>query len=601
MAETRAKVKQPKQADVLIELASAAELFHDRDDVGYARFEVNGHNENWPIRGKGFRRWLMLSYCESVNSAPNSDAIATAISVLEAQAQFNSPEVDVRVRVNEKDGIIYLDLADPDWRAVEIDGDGWRVVSNPPVYFRRSAGMKPLPEPVAGGSLKDDLRPLCNVRDDKDFVLVIAWLLAALRPRGPYPILGATGEQGTAKSTFSNILRALVDPNAVPLRALPRNEHDVYISARNSHVLAVDNASGLPDWLSDAYCRLSTGGGFSTRELYSDQDEVLFGGKRPVLLNGIDDIATRPDLADRSIVLALAKIGDDRRREETKLWAEFDQKHGRILGALLDMVAHGIKTLPAVKLDRMPRMADFAAWATACEGGLWKPGTFISAYTANIHEAVEVVLDAEQVAAALRTYMDKTPGFEGTASDLLKALSDSIPEAQRKAKGWPKRPNALTRILRRIAPPLRKVGIDVAFDRDQHKRTISITLPLRERKTSSSPSSSAFSRNGNGFDPQQDRSDIVMGTVIGDDDTGSTANIVTDAVSDKPLMGNGNDATPHHDGVLHPLRGNGHGAPAASPDACAECGGSDGTQQMAIGGEGTIWLHHRCLNAYLGR
>jgi hypothetical protein len=337
MAEKKVKVKQ---ADVLIELASAAELFHDRDDVGYARFEVNGHNENWPIRGKGFRRWLMLSYVENVNSAPNSDAIATAIGVLEAQAQFNSPEVDVRVRVNEKGGVIYLDLADPDWRAVEIDGDGWRIVSNPPVYFRRSAGMKPLPEPVAGGLLKDDLRPLCNVRDDKDFVLVIAWLLAALRPRGPYPILGATGEQGTAKSTFSNILRCLVDPNAVPLRALPRNEHDVYITARNSHVLAVDNASGLPDWLSDAYCRLSTGGGFSTRELYSDQDEVLFGGKRPVLLNGIDDIATRPDLADRSIVLALPKIGDDRRREETKLWAEFYQKHGRILGALLDMVAH---------------------------------------------------------------------------------------------------------------------------------------------------------------------------------------------------------------------------------------------------------------------
>jgi hypothetical protein len=410
-------------------------------------------------------------------------------------------------------------------------------------------------------------------------------------------VLGVTGEQGSAKSTFCNILRALVDPNAVPLRALPRNEHDVYISARNSHCLAIDNASGLPDWLSDAYCRLSTGGGFSTRELYSDQDEVLFGGKRPVLLNGIDDIATRPDLADRSIVLMLAKIGDDKRQEEGKLWAEFEQRSARIFGALLDMVAHGIKTLPTVKLDRMPRMADFAAWATACEGKLWEPGTFIRAYTANIHDAVETVLDAEQVAAALRAWIEEQGGFEGTASDLLKAVSGSIPEAQRKAKGWPKRPNALTRILRRIAPPLRKVGIDVAFDRDQHKRTITITLSLREAKTSSSPSSSAFSSNSNGLEPKQDRHDIVADAVIAADGAGHGDGRVEKSVNGKPLMGNGNDTTPHNDDVLHSLRGNGQ----AADRACAQCGGAEGTQQCSVGGSGLIWLHHRCVSAYVGR
>jgi hypothetical protein len=598
MAEKKVKVKQ---ADVLIELASAAKLFHDRDDVGYARFEVNGHNENWPIRGKGFRRWLMLSYCESVNSAPNSDAIATAIGVLEAQAQFSAPEVDVRVRVAEKDGVSYIDLADPDWRAVEIDGDGWRVVSNPPVYFRRSAGMKPLPEPVAGGSLNHALRPLVNVRSDKDFVLVIAWLLAALRPNGPYPVLGAVGEQGTAKSTFCNIMRALVDPNAVPLRALPRNEHDVYISARNSHVLAVDNASGLPDWLSDAYCRLSTGGGFSTRELYTDQDEALFGGKRPVILNGIDDITTKPDLADRSIVLMLAKIGEDQRREETKLWADFDQKRGRILGALLDMVACGIRTLPAIKLDRMPRMADFAAWVVACESKLWQPGTFLTAYIENIEDAVKVVLDADDVAAVLCRYMETNPRFDGTATELLKALSDSIPETRRKGKGWPKRPNTLTRTLRRLAPPLRKVGIDVAFDRDEHgERIVTVERSESKGETSSTASKSPFSKDSNGLAHPGYRQEIVKGRqrIVGIfDDTGPNANIVNEIVNAKPLAEKGNGDSGGLDDVLHPLRGNGHG----EDRACAECGGTSGTQQMGVGGEGTVWLHHRCLNAYLGR
>jgi hypothetical protein len=297
-----------KQADVLIELASVAELFHDRDDVGYARFGVNGHKENWPIRSKGFKRWLTRAFYESTQSAPSSEAMQGALGVLEARAQFDAPEHDVRVRVAGHDGCIYIDLADADWHAVEVDEDGWRIVDDPPVYFRRSAGMKPLPAPVHGGLLKDDLRPLLNIKTDHEFVLLVAWLLAALRPRGPYPVLAINGEQGSAKTQMAGFMRATVDPNSVPLRALPKNEHVVYIAARNSHVPAYDNASGLADWLSDTCCRLATGGGFSTRQLYTDDDEVLFASTRPIILNGIDDIVERPDLADRSIVLSLKAI-----------------------------------------------------------------------------------------------------------------------------------------------------------------------------------------------------------------------------------------------------------------------------------------------------
>jgi hypothetical protein len=325
-----------KQADALIDLAASVELFHDRDDVGYAHFDVNGHKENWPIRSKGFKRWLARGFYESTQNAPNSEAMQAAMGVLEARAQFDAPEHEIHVRVAGHGDCIYIDLADRHWRAIEIDEGGWRIVEGLPVYFRRSSGMKPLPEPVTGGSVKDDLRPLVNVKMDNEFVLTVAWLLAALCPSGPYPVLGLTGEQGSAKSMGANFLRALVDPNSVPLRALPRSEHDLFIAARNSHVLAYDNASGLPDWLSDAFCRLATGGGFSTRELYTDQDEVLFRSKRPIILNGIDDIATRPDLADRSIVQTLAAISEENRRLETELWADFERKRPRILGALLD-------------------------------------------------------------------------------------------------------------------------------------------------------------------------------------------------------------------------------------------------------------------------
>jgi hypothetical protein len=195
-------------------------------------------------------------------------------------------------------------------------------------------------------------------------VLVVAWAIAVLRNHGPYPVIVLSGEQGSAKSTFSAILRALLDPNTARLRALPREDRDLFIAASNGHVLAFDNVSGLPAWISDTLCRLATGGGFAMRQLYTDQDEVLFDAAWPVILNSIEDIVTRPDLADRAIFLTLEPIPEERRRPEAELWADFEAERPRILGVLLDAVMQGLRRLPETRLEKLPRMADFALWAT---------------------------------------------------------------------------------------------------------------------------------------------------------------------------------------------------------------------------------------------
>ena len=308
----------PTQADILIDLAQSAELFHAPDGTGFADLEINGHRETWPIRSKGFRRWLARRFYDATQGAPSSEALASVLNVIEAKAHFDAPEREVYVRVGGLDGRLYLDLGDGNWRAVEIDVSGWRVVDNPPVRFRRAAGMQPLPMPVRGGSV-EALRSFLNLKTDTDFVLVVAWTLACLRDRGPYPVIVLSGEQGSAKSTFSAILRALLDPNTAPLRALPREDRDLFIAASNGYVLAFDNVSGLPAWISDTLCRLATGGGFAVRQLYTDQDEVLFDATRPVILNGIEDIITRPDLADRAILMMLEPIPEERRRPEQEL------------------------------------------------------------------------------------------------------------------------------------------------------------------------------------------------------------------------------------------------------------------------------------------
>jgi hypothetical protein len=177
---------------------------------------------------------------------------------------------------------MYLDLADAHWRAVEIAPTGWRLIEAPPVRFRHPPSLLPLPIPERGGSL-EPLRRLLNLPSQADFVLVVAWLLAALRASGPYPLLAISGEQGSAKTVVCKMLKAIIDPNIAPVRALARDERELMIAANNSHVLVFDNVSGLRGWLSDALCRIASGGSLAVRQLYTDDEEVLFQAARPTL------------------------------------------------------------------------------------------------------------------------------------------------------------------------------------------------------------------------------------------------------------------------------------------------------------------------------
>ena len=261
-------------------------------------------------------------------------------------------------------------------------------------------------------------------------------LLAALRSDGPYPALVLTGEQGSAKSMCARLLSSLVDPQDAPLRSAPRDERDLFIAARNAHVLAFDNLSVVPAWLSDALCRISTGGGFASRQLYTDSDEVVIDAVRPIILNGIDAVVARGDLADRAIFLTLGAIPDADRRPESEMLARFEVEKPGILGVLLDAIATGMRRLADVRLERLPRMADFATWAVACEPALFEAGAFMKAYTDNRAEAVSSVIDASPVASAIRELMrSRSAPWEGTPSELYGKLSGIAGERVAAAKG----------------------------------------------------------------------------------------------------------------------------------------------------------------------
>ena len=448
------------QASQLIDIAkTGCTLFRDGDDA-FADVENDGNRETWPVRSRRFGQWLQLRYFEDHGGAPNNEALQTARGTIEATARFQGPAHRVYRRVASFEGCLYLDLCDSAWRAVEIAGNGWRIVERAPVRFVRSRTAREIPIPEPGGRI-EDLRSFLNLADDNGFVLAVAWVLAALRMQGPFPVLAITGEQGSAKSTCARILRTLVDPHDAPLRSAPRNEQDLFIAARNAHVLAFDNLSAVHPWLSDALCRISTGGGFAARELYSNDEECVISVERPQILNGIDEVVSRGDLADRAIFLALTAIADADRKPEAALWADFEAARPRILGALLDALVVGLRRLPEVSLDRLPRMADFAKWATACEhgAGAFADGAFMAAYTGNRAEAVESVIDASPVASAIRDLMRSRATWEGTATELLDELGGLAGDSVTKAKVWPKNPRALGARLNRINSALRPAGI----------------------------------------------------------------------------------------------------------------------------------------------
>ncbi len=502
--------KKKSQSSVLVELIEDAQLFHTSEGDTYATIPIKHHLETWALKSRGFRDWLSKRFYESEGSIPNAQALQDALNTLQGIARHDGQEIETHIRLAEKDGCIWLDLCDEEWRAVKISKEGWEIVSNPPVKFRRTKGMKALPLPIKGGSVWS-LRQLVNVTD-ADWPLLISWLVTAFRPGYPFPVLVLHGEQGSAKSTVSKMLRNLIDPNIAPLRSEQRDERDLMLAATNGWVVGLDNLSKLPVWLSDALCRLSTGSGFATRTLYENDEETLFMAMRPILLNGIEELTTRSDLLDRSVIIHLPAIAPDKRKTEAEVWQEFERIRPFVLGGLLDGVSHALRNIDSVQLEQKPRMADFALWATAAEESLGlEREAFISAFMGNREGANELALEASLIASILIEFVQEQGSWKGKSSELLKELNQRASDEVKKQQGWPKRANSLSGAIKRIAPNLRAVGIDSKLART--KVGSSITLESVSKTSSpSSPSSpsteSTFDIESTGDDARADDDDL---------------------------------------------------------------------------------------------
>jgi hypothetical protein len=431
------------------------------------------------------------------------------VTTLAGLALHDNPEEQVYLRVAPYAEDVIIDLCDAKWRVVHVTQNGWSVLDQSPVAFVRTGSMQALPEPQAGnGSIK----PLWNLMNvtKKQRVLVAAVILNAFHPLGPYFVTNYVGEQGAAKTCGGTIHRQLVDPNENPLRSPPREERDLLAQAVNNWCVALDNLSYLPWWLSDGLCRIATGGGHSARTLYTDLEEISIKVKRPVIINGIEDVAKRPDLADRVVQIELEQIKESRRIQERDLWQRFNQERPRIFTAILDAIVSALRNRDKIKF-KLPRMADAAIWAAAGETALgFKPGTFIRAYRQNLGESARATLEASPVGVAIDQLLEESENWEGKPSELLKDLCALVSEKVREQDNWPKNVRALGHCLRRIAPALRRAGIGYERPREAKRRLIRLQKARKQAETSSETSQTSFPRAEN--DSSETSSSNVSGT-----------------------------------------------------------------------------------------
>lgn len=445
-------------ADKLIALArSQCQFLHDAQREPYAVLEAAGARQVHGVLSSGFSDFLSHAYYTLHDRAPTESSLKVALATLRGQAQFEGEACEVFTRIAKTDSGYWLDLCNDAWQCVQVTATGWAVVAGAGApLFTRSASMRPLPVPERGGTL-DALWPLVNI-PEADRLLVLAWLLECLRADTPHVVAELVGEQGSAKSSTQRILRRLIDPNQADLRAAPKSVEDVWIAARNAHLVSLENLSHLQPQYQDALCVLATGGGYSTRTFYTNAEETILDLRKPIVLNGISVIVTAQDLLDRCLHIDLPTIQS--RELAGDIEARFEAAQPALLGALLDLFVKVLAALPSVSIapEHRPRMADFAALGEAVFRVSGKPaGAFLARYSDMRKDGVLRTIDASPVGAALAAYLAEVPGgFNGTLSELLDRLDRYRPHCE----AWPRKPKGLGDALRRLAPALRLIGFE---------------------------------------------------------------------------------------------------------------------------------------------
>jgi hypothetical protein len=434
---------------------------HDPDRKAVAIIPKESHREVWRVYSPGFENWLRAMYWQARQAGVTDTTLKAALATLAAAGIHDGVQVDVHLRAAREGESYYIDLCDETWRVIYITPRGWRILDRSPVLFTRTAAMRSLPAPDKSQANLDRLWQHVNI-PPACRVLLLTWILECFRPDTPFPVLELVGEQGSAKSTTQTVLRSLIDPNKVSLRGRPKTTEDVFVAAGCNWLVSYENLSSITPEQQDAFCTLATGGGYAARLLFTNGEEHVMETKRPVVLNGIAVVATRPDLIDRVIHIDMPVITPEQRKDDAAATDAWVRDRAWVFAALLDLFSAALARLPEVWLTRKQRMADFERLGEAVARTYgYDAGVFQAQYAEMVSAGVDRALESNPVAQALEGFLQLTQlPWQGTTTALFDHLNMSG-HADRSA--WPRSPKGLADQLRRIAPAFRTKGIEITY------------------------------------------------------------------------------------------------------------------------------------------
>ena len=462
------------QIDILIDIVEDIETYRTSMDETYVTIQIRENNVN--VKSERFKKWIVSQFYNIESKIPTNDNIAKIILLLESRAMNEVNEVLVERRCATVDNCIYYDLKDDSCNVVKVSRDGWEIIKDPPVIFARTKTMYRQVTPERNGNL-DILDKWFRYKDENHLILQKVILVASLIPNIARPIQVLHGEKGSSKTSTMKLVRDIIDPAIVPVVSIPKTIDDLAVYISKNYVPCFDNIDTISNQVSDLLCIAVTGGGHTKRKLYTDDEEQVMFFQRFIVLNGINVVATRPDLLDRCILLELERIPPNERKEEKVLREEFEKDKPIILGAIFETLSKAMSIYDQVELNNLGRMADFTRWGYAIAEVLGIGGDkFLEAYLNNQNNANIEALESHPVGFAMYKFMEDKTVWSGSPTKLLSELEivAGFEKIDTTNSNWAKTPNVLSRRLNEIKSNLLDVGIE--FERSKGKnREIKIT------------------------------------------------------------------------------------------------------------------------------
>lgn len=465
-------------------------IFFDQLNRLYVTIKINNHVECIPIDSNRFKFLIRKEILENESKTVNDDKLDRIIKSIQAEMVFDETieHKELNLRVANNDNIFYYDLTNLKWEIIKIAHDGWEIVKDNtiPLFKRYEKNSKPQVYPskdVDNSKYFKEFLNLFNLRSEKDRLLLEIYLISLFIPGIQKAILVMKGNGGGAKTTTFSLIKNIVDPSTIDTLSFSSNKNDLIQSLDHNYICYFDNVSCISQEVSDILCRAVTGSGTSKRELYTTDEEFIYKLKRCIGINGINLVTTRPDFIDRSLILRVERIPEEKRRKEEDIQKEFERLRPYVLGYIFDILVKYLDYKNIHKEEAIvknpPRMADFAETCEIISRCLGYPeNAFINAYRENIDNQNDEVIEASPIAEALLAFMENKQQWTGTPTQLYQYLGDIISQVDSNIKRsiyWPKGPNRLTYKINEIVPNLLKRNIEIVTgEKVNGKRVITI-------------------------------------------------------------------------------------------------------------------------------